>query len=392
MHYVKNATGLCIACLIALSVHATPYLPADGTQVIERLPSRNDPIQQELKRMRAELAAAPDNLQLAVTLARRYIEVARSDGDPRYLGYAQASLSPWWNQPNAPVEVRVLRATLLQSTHQFPQALAELDEAIKRDRTNAQAWLTRATVLQVQGDYDAAKASCAKLYARAPQLVTVACLSSAASLSGQVEGSYKLLKTTLERNPDSEVSLQAWALTLLGEMALRQGQLSTAEEHFRRALSLSPSECYLIGAYADLLLDQGRSAEAIGLLKNSLRVDALLLRYALALKQQGSSATAEQVEILRSRFAAATLRGDTVHQREQARFELQLLEHPKEALELAQQNWEVQKEPADARIFLEAAIENRDRVAAKPVLAWLKQSRLEDRTLQRLAGRLEGGG
>ncbi|MFA9219478.1 MAG: hypothetical protein ACEQSK_20560, partial [Sphingomonadaceae bacterium] len=94
---------------------------------------------------------------------------------------------------------------------------------------------------------------------------------------------------------------------------------------------------------------------------------------------------------LAARFDAALQRGDTVHQREQARFELHLRHDPRAALALARQNWAVQKEPADVRIFLEAALGAHDQRAAKPVLEWLASHHMEDLRTARLAQQLKGG-
>jgi len=52
-------------------------------------------------------------------------------------------------------------------------------------------------------------------------------------------------------------------------------------------------------------------------------------------------------------------------------------------------NWRVQREPADARLVLEAALACGDKPAAKQVLDWLKANKLEDRRLQTLAKQLE---
>ena len=139
------------ACVLA-TAGAAPHIPASGGQVLERLPGGLDPARRELQGLRAALAATPGDLTLASTLAQRYIEQSRRDGDPRYLGYAQAALAPWWNQPQPPSPVLVLRATLRQSTHQFGAALTDLDAVLKRDSGNNQAWLTRATVQLITGD------------------------------------------------------------------------------------------------------------------------------------------------------------------------------------------------------------------------------------------------
>ncbi|KAF3998494.1 hypothetical protein HAV38_08425 [Glaciimonas immobilis] len=364
-----------------------PYIPLSDAEVIEYLPRSTDPSQVEFKALRSRLAASPGDISLALTLARRYITQSRVEGDPRYLGYAQAALVPWYNKADPPTEVRVLRATLLQSTHQFPASLIDLDAVVKADPRNAQAWITRATVLQVMGDYSGATRSCNALREIAPVLITITCLTNVSSLNGQARQSYLRLKSTLDNATDVDPGIRIWVVTLLAEMAGRLGDFSAAEKHFKTALTYDDADSYLLGAYADFLLDHHRAAEVIPLLKDKTRVDALLLRYTLALASTGNRA-ADQIAVLNARFAAAMLRMDTVHQREQSRFELQLMHRAPSALKLAQRNWAIQKEPADVRVFLEAALAANNKTAAEPVLDWLKKTRLEDQVINALVAQV----
>jgi len=386
------ALALALAAATA-AVHAAPYIPANGQQVIETLPRRGDPVQQELRRLRSELNAKPQDLALATGVARRYIAMSRSETDPRYLGYAQAALAPWWWLSAPPPEVRLLRATLLQSTHQFNAALDDLKAVLAIEPNNAQAWLTLATVQTVQGDYAGATASCAHVSSLSIELVTVSCLANVATVTGRSASAERLLDLTLERSSNAPADLQVWALTLMAEMAERRGDVVVAETRYRRALALSPRDSYLQGAYADFLLQQKRPEEVLVLLKDQSRIDALLLRQALALQQQGGQrqALAADIKELAARFDAAMLRGDTVHQREQARFELTLRHDPATALTLARKNWDVQKEPADVRIYLDAAMQARDTRAAKPALDWIARNHSEDVTALRLAHQLSTG-
>jgi Tfp pilus assembly protein PilF len=390
--FTSRLGALCLAALPVLvfsgPAAAKPYIPADGKQVVEHLPSRADPVQRELRRLRGALNAAPGDLTQSSDLARRYIERARIEGDPRYHGYAQAALAPWWKQPAPPEPVLVLRATLRQSTHQFPAALADLDQAVKRDSDNVQAWLTRATVQTVTGDFAAARASCVRLYSRAPALVVQTCLSNVGSVSGQAAASYRQLLEAQARHPVQDLGVRIWVATLLAEMAARAGTDAQAEAHFRDALALGDPDGYLLGAYADFLLDHGRAPEVVRLLKDKTRVDPLLLRYALALQATGSPEARAQIEVLRDRFQAAMLRGDSVHRREQARFELALRKDPAAAVRLAKQNWMVQKEPADLRILADAAAASGDPEAARMVRDWMRSSHIEDRGLAASAARL----
>ena len=132
------------------------------------------------------------------------------------------------------------------------------------------------------------------------------------------------------------------------------------------------------------MLDKKRPQEVVKLLKAKTRIDPLLLRYAEALKAINSAQADIQISALKQRFAAATMRGDTVHQREQSRFELRLMNNPKRALELAKLNWQIQKEPADARIYLEAAIAMHNKNEASTVIHWLAANEQEDATLNSL--------
>ncbi|MDO8047616.1 hypothetical protein O3301_03990 [Janthinobacterium sp. SUN211] len=386
---MKTPISLLCACLPALTL-AAPYTPKDGSAVIEQLPRRADATQLALRGLRQQLNDTPQDLALATSLAQRYIALARSETDPRYLGYAQAALAPWWRQAAPPVPVRLLRATILQSTHHFGPALQDLDAVIAQQPQNGQAWLTRATVLTVQGDYAQATASCARLSALTTQLVTVTCLASIASVTGRAASSERLLDLTLQRSAGAAPELESWAATLLAEMATRRGEAALAEARYTTALARQPRDSYLLGAYADFLLDRQRPQEVVKLLKEQQRIDALLLRYALALQALPGQQTAFQAAKaeLAARFNAAMQRGDTVHQREQARFALFLQQDVPAALQLAQKNWAIQKEVPDMRILLEASVAARNYAAAQPVLAWITAHGVEDVALQRLVRQL----
>src|SRR5450631_3094175 len=163
----------------------SPRVPTDDSEVLERLPAgADDARQRERERLRAALAAHPEDLRTAVTLARMEIETSRARSDPRYLGYAQAALAPWWELPSPPPDVLVLRATIRQSSHDFDGALADLDRVVAIAPDDAQAWITRSVVLAVRGRYEEAKASCQPLARLAPELVFTVCETSIDAVSG----------------------------------------------------------------------------------------------------------------------------------------------------------------------------------------------------------------
>ena len=162
-----------------------------------------------------------------------------------------------------------------------------------------------------------------------------------------------------------------------------------AEQHYRQALALGIDDGYLLAAWSDFLLDQGRADQVIALLGKWEPVDGLLLRLALAETMLKLPAAKAHTQTLDDRFAAARLRGDTTHQAEEARFHLVLRKDAKEALRLAAENFQVQKEPRDARIVLEAALAAGDPAGAKEATAWLKSSGFEGTILRGLAQELQ---
>lgn len=385
-----TAPALLAYALLTPVAQGAPHIPASGATVVERLPRRADPAQRELATLRAQLAASPRDLALATRTAQRYITVARQETDPRYFGYAQAALAPWWSMAAPPPEVRLLRAILLQSTHHFAEALRDLDAIVAADPANPQAWLTRAIVQTVRGDYEAATASCARLSSLSTELVTITCVANVGTMTGRSAKSEALLEMTLRRNQEADAGMRVWVLTLLGEMAQRRGDAKAAEERFKRALALDARDSYLLGAYADFLLEQKRAPEVIALVKDHTRIDGLLLRHALALRQGAAGDALRTADAeLKARFDAAMQRGDTVHQREQARYELHIRGDAKTALALAQQNWAVQKESADMIILLEAAAKAGDKAAAAPVIDWAAKHGLEDVAVARLVKQIK---
>ena len=382
---MKKIILFCLIGMLAqLTVQAKPYLPSNPNQVLEKLPFSLQSSPNPITVLRKQLTTNPNDLLLAVKLAKHYIEQSRIEGDPRYLGYAQAALVPWWALQNPPVEVLVLRATLLQSTHQFDAALADLDKVLQIDNANGQAWITRATILQVQGQYVKALESCEQLKPLAPALITLTCLSNIQNLNGQARVSYQTLKSAFEAKTDKNTGIDIWVLTLLAEMANRLGEYGAAEGYFTKAIALEKPDSYLLGAYADYLLDQGRPQKVVKLLKDKTNIDALLLRYTQALQTVDAQQANIHIEHLKQNFDAAALRGDSVHLREQSRFELQLMHNPKRALALAKNNWQTQKEPADARIYLEAALGAKNKTGLQIIQQWIAKNKLQDAALDRL--------
>ena len=326
---------------------ASPYTPASDATVLASVPAGARHSEMTTRQM------ARERIDVALPLAQLYIQRARTTGDLRFLGYAEALLQRWTGPEATSAEALILHATVLQSRHDFIQALAVLRRALALKPDNPQAWLTVATVLRVLGNYDEARAACDELAKRANAAVTELCRQGVRGLTGQLPSAYEqILRIPSREMPDAE---RAWRDSELGEMAVRLGDDTAAEHWFRNGLRSSPDDFYIRAAYADLLLRNRRPREVLQLLQGRESLEPLLLRIAIAQKQLRDPGLEQSRARLSAAFSAESQRGDGVHRREESRFLLEIENDPRGALRAAEANWRVQREVEDVLVFVSAA-------------------------------------
>jgi Tfp pilus assembly protein PilF len=367
--------------LWALGAQAAPRTPAHDTEVLEKLPVRaGDGTARELASLRSALAEAPSDEAAATRLATRYFDLAMARGDPRYVGYADAVVRGFPTTRSAPL--LTLRGMLRQYRHDFAGALSDLDQALKQDPAYADAQAWRGAIFLVKADYAAAQQACDALQRLGRDVLAGGCLGLVQAYGGRLDAGYQTLQRSLDLAgfPDNQV----WLLTRLGEVAAWRGQPAQAEAHYRAALAMGRDDVYLLSAWADFLLDAGKPSEVVQWLRSWESSDSLLLRLTEAETALQLPDAPRHRQMMSDRFAAARARGDTTHRAEEARFELRLRQDARTAVALARDNYAVQREPRDARIFLEAAIAAQDSASAEPAREWLRTSGFEDARLRRL--------
>ncbi|MEE9303779.1 MAG: hypothetical protein V3U84_08320 [Thiotrichaceae bacterium] len=394
---------LLIICAALNTAFSAPRTPTHDDEVLERLSTstlsnpakssnqaNNNSSQgnSQVKKLRKQLNLAPNNITLASQLATRYIRIARINSDSRYYGYAKAVLKPWWKQQDAPTEVLFLRATLRQHKHKYTQATQDLKQLLKRQPKHTQGWLTLATIQQLQGKYSSARASCSALARTSSSLSTwlsSLCHSQVLSYTGSAERAYQLQQVlTLQVNAKQHELMQ-WTLGLSAETATRIGNLEQAENHYKTALALPLRDAYLLRSYSDFLIAENRPAEVLILLENETKDDALLLRLAIAAKQANEDELAEDYQaLLQTRYKTAYLLGSKLHDRDKALYLLEFGGNPKKALKLAEDNWNIQREPDDALILLRAAMINKSDSSIAKIRDWIDQHKLQDIRLEKL--------
>jgi Tfp pilus assembly protein PilF len=366
----------------------TPYVPARDDIVLQTVASISDPRVRAFAVLRTALDQDPHDVTRAVKLSEAYLDYGRDTGDARYLGRAEAVIAPWLGRPSAPIAALLVHATILQSRHYFAEARAQLHVVLGRDSDNAQAWLTLAAVAQVQGDMQAARKACAHLLSSSDPLIPGACLSSLNAVTGRAENAYQVLTQLWPQARAEPLTVQSWIQGILADTAKYLGDQAAADQHYRLALQLTPEDNFLLADYGDFLLDQKRAQEALDLLKNESQSDTSFLRQVYAEEALGLPQAATDARQMASRFTALEIRGTRTYQREQTGFELYLQHDPQRALELAQQNWTVQRAPEDMRVLLEAALDAGKPEAAQPVLDELALTHLQYPLVVSLAAKL----
>jgi tetratricopeptide (TPR) repeat protein len=349
---------------------AAPFIPGNDSQVLADLPAgtrhASTPAR-DLSRSR---------IDVAIPLAQFYITRARATGDLRFLGYAENALDPWMKKTPVNPAALVLHATILQSRHDFNGSLSELNHALQMQPDNAQAWLTRATVLRVLGRYDEALQSCPHLASKADTALATLCEQSLQALTGHLKSSYETVQNLRLQTATPE--LRAWRYSELGEMAANLGKDEEAERWFREGLQVAPDDFYMRAALADLFLRHNRANDTLELLAGYETMEPMLLRIALAHEALNDAQGAQARSLLSNAFEVEEQRGESVHRREQARYLLDVEHQPAAALAAAQEDWKTQREPADILILMRCAQAAHHPDAAAPALKFVQQQHLED--------------
>src|SRR4051812_23382586 len=97
---------LALPVLLPQAAGAAPRTPSSDGEVLEKLPFRAaDATGRDLPPLRVRVLISQGAPVPALSLARRYFDLASAEGDPRYIGYAEALLRPWISQADPPAEV-----------------------------------------------------------------------------------------------------------------------------------------------------------------------------------------------------------------------------------------------------------------------------------------------
>jgi tetratricopeptide (TPR) repeat protein len=361
------AGALLACCLSALEAvaHPRPHDPSGighaDVAVPDELP--------DAVRVAAEAAqAAPGDTAAALTAARLALDHARRSGNADAARLALRLLDRGISGADA--RLLNLAASARQYLHDFDGARALLDNILTHDPNNAQALLSRANILVVQGKLGEASRDCQRLASAGRFDLEPLCETTVLALSADAGAAQERLESALLEGR-FDPALVGYAHSLLAEIAAFNQQRDQAAQHFEAALQADPEDLRARLLFADFRLATDDPPAALALLAGLPAIDSVEVRRAIAFKSLRRGAELEEASRrLEANFRQDAAAGDSAHAREEARFWLDVVGDAEKAVEAAKRNWAVQRELEDALLLVRSAATARQPEAAQPVRAW----------------------
>lgn len=203
----------------------------------------------------------PSDWQASATLGLAYVEQGRITADPSYYPRAeelfQDSLDLRSDNPDALLGLAALAA----ARHEFEEALRYGRQARERDPFDSNVHGVVGDALVELGRYDQAFASFQKMVDTRPDTASLARVSYARELRGDLPGAIAAMRAA--NGYAGTPSDQAWTSYQLGELYLNEGRLDDAAQAFREAIRLDPASIQALAGRARVAWARGDLATAI---------------------------------------------------------------------------------------------------------------------------------
>lgn len=370
-----RAAAVAIATVAALflarvSAAETPdrHRPANGRETLLVLPESLEVAQ----------ANSAGDAAGAARQAEELLRIARASGDARYFGRAGAVIRPWLDREPIPVAIDLVAAELAQQRHDFGAARQHLDRALSAQPREVSALLMRANIGLLTGEFSSARRDCLVILQAGAAYAGTVCLASSMTGPGSLERSRRLL-AALDAHGSEPVALARWRLATEADLALRAGDARAALEILERAHALDRTHEETRTRLAEALLAQGKPERALALASEpNPSLARLVVGLRAALAQDGSQATTWRRQV-DAALEESRRRGASPHEREEGLLALHADQDAARALAHASRNFALQKDTADLRLLVDAALAAGDVQALAEARAWLGASGFEDR-------------
>ncbi len=333
MRWIKFPIELLLFVIISSQlVHAASFVPTNDQQILETLPDDSPPPRYLSA---ADFVSKTDTSNLENT--GQLLEQAYLQGDPRALGQARAQLDQATDQST---ETLMLKARALQSDHKFTEAKALLQQILSQDPAHPDALLTLSSLLVAQGQFAEALSYCEKLNDPALRVYQLACSAQIQSMTGQLTSVKQTLSGLAAVAPGLDPSTARWIYLIQADAALRSQDATLSKQVFE---AMDDQTVPALMARADWLLSIGQYEQVRELLQDHTDKDALLLRLIDAQMKLGDPEAKQNLALMKERIEVWQIRQENAHMREQATYAL-LANQVDDALKLAQENWQQQRE------------------------------------------------
>jgi tetratricopeptide (TPR) repeat protein len=372
------------------------FRPADSAVVLSSSVHGQTGRNGSLRSLDQAWRAQPKDLDASLAYARAVFTLGLTEGDLRWFGSAKAALAPWWQATDLPAEGHFLRGLVKQGFHEFDAGLQDINQAIAKEPRRAEFWSWRFALHLLLADMTAARQDTeemARLFDPQEASVYRAVLLYR---TGQAQSAVDTLNTAIRAAYFQDPSSQDWLGFHLGEAHRVAGQPDKAIAVWDKQLKASPKSHLLRLSLAELLNQQGKHRQAktiatgnAGNLATSSTTDALLMQALLAsrgLKDLDEAGLAKQMA---DRLQSQALRKESLIERPKLIHLIAYGQDPAAGLALSIENWQLQKEPPDAVLFMQAALAVNQPRAAEPVLKWAEQTGYSDPPLTRLVEQLK---
>ena len=214
------------------------------------------PTQEMIEFFAARVAEEPDDGDAQLQLGLAVLQRIRETADPSLYPAAEGALQAARRlRPDDPMPLVGLGGILL-GKHEFADALRLGQEAEKLDPSSSGAGAVVVDALIELGQYDAASAAVDRLVERSADLTSLARLSYARELHGDLPGALEAMRRAAAA-PGLAPENTAFALAIVGQLEQQNGEAAKAREAYETALRLVPG-------HAPSLAGLGRLAVAAG--------------------------------------------------------------------------------------------------------------------------------
>jgi tetratricopeptide (TPR) repeat protein len=357
------------------------FLPAASDVVLASSVHASGERAGELRALEQAWRAQTQDLPAALAYARAVFTLGFNEGDLRWFGSAKAAMMPWWQTSEMIADGFFMRGLVKQGFHDFDGGLQDIQKAIALNPQRAEFWSWRFALHLLLADMRAAEQvvnEMARLFGpQEAQIYRAVWLYR----TGQATDAVRLLRESIRSVDHQDASSQVWIGFHLGEAHRVAGQPDQAIKVWQQILQAQPRSHLLRLSLAELLNQQGRFAEAKAVAthkktsssasqSSSSLTDALLVQALLASRGLGSSDEAALAGQMQARLQAQALRQESLIERPKLIYQITYGQDLAAGLALSIENWQLQKEPPDALLFVQAALAMNQARAAEPVVNW----------------------